>query len=287
MGNYKIFVDLSADLEENFVLEENIGFIPMNYEIDEVEFISDKICSKDEIKHFYDEMRNNKITKTSQINPYQYEEFLKDYAEKGINILYFTLSSGLSNTYNSALVAKRNLAEEYPNFKFEVIDSLAATGGIGVLATIAAKNKKDGMSIEENANAMKEYVKKIKHWFYVDDLKYLKRGGRVSASKAFIAGALNIKPIMHVDEAGKLEAIGKKIGLKRSQEALVNKFFESYDGSSKIVYICHGDDEKAALNVKKLIEEKYNDLEIHVTTICPVIGCHSGPGTIALCHIGK
>ena len=287
MENYKIFVDLSSDLDGDFVEKNNIGYIPMKYMIDDVEYVSDKKLTLDEATHFYNEMRNNRITKTSQITPFVFEEFFKEYAEKGINVLYFTLSSGLSNTYNSALVAKESLNEQYTNFKFEVVDSLGATGGIGVLVHKAIENLNNGMSIEDNANAMRDLTKKLKHWFYVDDLKYLKRGGRVSSSKAFIASALNIKPIMEVNEEGKLEAIGKKIGIRRSQQALVEKFIEKYDSNNKVVYVCHGDDLDSANNVKKLLLEFDNTLEVYITSICPIIGSHAGPGTIALCHLGK
>ncbi len=287
MESYRIFIDLSADLDKELIKNGNIGFIPMIYSINDKEILSDKMLNDEEIKFFYDEMKNGSMTKTSQITPFQYCEALEEYAKNGENIMYFTLSSGLSNTYNSALVAKETLEEKYPNFKFEVIDSLAATGGIGVLVSEAVKNREAGMTIEENAKVMKELAHKIRHWFYVEDLKYLKRGGRVSASKAFIAGALNIKPIMHVNKEGKLEAIGKKIGTRRSALELAEKFKTQYNPKYKTVYISHGDDLKQAEYVKSLLLEFDNTLEIHITTICPVIGCHSGPGTLALCHIGN
>ncbi|MCR5349605.1 MAG: DegV family protein [Acholeplasmatales bacterium] len=287
MNNYKIFVDLACDLDKDFAINNNIGYIPMKYMIDDVEFLSDKILSEEESKHFYDEMKNNKVTKTSQITPFVYEEFFEEYAQRGESILYFTLSSGLSNTYNSALVAKNTLCEKHKDFKFEIVDSLGATGGIGVLVHKAVENKKNGMSLEENANSMRETTKNLKHWFYVEDLKYLKRGGRISSSKAFIANALNIKPVMKVNSEGKLEAFGKKIGIKRCQHALVDNFIESFDSNNKVVYICHGDDLNSALNVKKLLLEFNDTLEIYITSICPIIGSHAGPGTIALCHIGK
>lgn len=287
MKNYRIFVDLSSDLDKDYMIKNNIGYFPMKYMIEDVEYLSDKKLTDDEEKHFYDEMRKNKVTKTSQITPFMYEEYLDEYAKNGEAILYFTLSSGLSSTYNSAMMAKETICEKYPDFKFEVVDSKGATGGIGILVHKAIENQEKGMSIEDNAKYMRDITKKLRHWFYVEDLKYLKRGGRVSSSKAFIAGALNIKPIMEVNEEGKLEAIGKKIGIKRSQHALVEKFIESYDENNKVVYICHGDDLDSALNIKKLLLEHDNTLNIYITSICPIIGSHSGPGTIALCHLAK
>ena len=232
-------------------------------------------------------MKSGKITKTSQITPFMYKQFLLDYAKKGESILYFCLSSGLSNTYNNALLVKEELEDEYRDFKFMVVDSKGATGGIGLLAEIAAKNRSNGMNLEDNFNYMNDIVKKSYYWFYVDDLKYLKRGGRVSGSKAFIASTLNIKPIMIVTKEGKLDAIGKKIGKHMASKALVEKYLENKDDNYKDIYICHSSDIDAANYVLKLLKEKDNNLNIHITQICPVIGSHAGPGTLAICHIGK
>lgn len=287
MENYQIFVDLSCDIDKDIAKKYNIGFIPMNYSIDEKEYISDNIMDENKMKEFYDKMRKGSMTKTSQITPFIYEEFFKDYAKSGSKILYITLSSGLSNTYNSAILAKNNLEDEYKDFKIEVVDSLGATGGIGLLALYACKNLENGMSLEDNAKYIKDLTKKLRHWFFVDDLKYLKRGGRVSSSKAFIASTLNIKPIMHINSEGKLEAISKKIGIRRACIELVNRFFETRDLKYNVIYITHGDDLESANNVKRLLLEKDNNLEIYLTNICPVIGSHAGPGTVALCHIAK
>ncbi len=287
MDNYYIFVDLAADIDLDVIEKYNIKLIPMNYSIDDKEYVSDSFLKEDDMKHFYNEMRDGKITKTSQITPFKYVEFLEEYAKEGKSILYLTLSSGLSNTYNSALLAKQELEEMNPLFKMMVVDSLGATGGIGVLATIASENREKGMSLEDNYKFMDQIRHKLRHWFFVDDLKYLKRGGRVSGSKAFIAATLNIKPIMCTSDDGKLIAIGKKIGTKRSAMAIVEKYFETRDPSYNDIYISHGDDIESANIVKRLLLEKDNTLNIHVSQICPVIGCHSGPGTVALCHIAK
>ncbi|MBO5542142.1 MAG: DegV family EDD domain-containing protein, partial [Acholeplasmatales bacterium] len=150
MENYNIFVDLAADIDSEIIDKYNIKFIPMNYSIDDKEYISNSYLKESEMKHFYDEMRNGKITKTSQITPFKYVEFLEEYAKNGENVFYLVLSSGLSNTYNSALLAKQELEETYPGFKMMVVDSLGATGGIGVLAQIAAINRENGMSLEDN-----------------------------------------------------------------------------------------------------------------------------------------
>lgn len=287
MENYKIIVDLSADLKEETIKKYDIGFFPMNYTIDDKEYLSSKFLTEEEMKLFYDSMREGKVTKTSQITPFMYKDYLKKYIDNKENVLYFSLSSGLSNTYNNALLVKEELEDENKDFKFMPVDSLGATGGIGLLAEIAAINRENGMSIEDNYKFMTELAKRGEYWFYVDDLKYLKRGGRVSASKAFIASTLNIKPIMSIDDQGKLFAFGKKIGKKLAAKALVEKFFEARDPKYNTIYIAHGDDVDSANYVKKLILEKDKTLNIHLGQICPVIGAHSGPGTVALCHIGK
>ena len=287
MDNYTIFVDLAADIDLDVIEKYNIKFIPMNYSIDGVEYVSDKFLSEETMQNFYKEMRNGKITKTSQITPFQFTEFLKEYAEKGENILYFSLSSGLSSTYNNALLAKMELEEEYPNFKFMVIDSLGGAGGVGVLTEIACNNMEKGMSLEENYKIMFDVAKHSRHWFYVDDLKYLKRGGRVSASKVLIASTLNIKPIICTNEEGRLINIGKKIGSKRAALALVEKYFENRNPNYNIVYIVHGDDINGANNVKRLLLEKDPNIKIYIKQVCPVVGCHAGPGAVAICHIGK
>ena len=287
MESYKIFVDLSADITDEITKKYNIGFMPMNYSIDDKEYLSDKFLTEEEMKRFYQDMKDGKVTKTSQITPFMYKEILKENIENKDKILYFSLSSGLSSTYNNAKLVEEELEEDNSDFKFKVVDSLGATGGIGLLAEIAAINKENGMSLEDNYKFMVELAKRGEYWFYVDDLKYLKRGGRVSASKAFIATTLNIKPIMSINDEGKLFGFGKKIGKKLAAKALVEKYFETRDEKYSTIYVCHGDDIDSANYVKKLILEKDSNVNIRMTQICPVIGAHSGPGTVALCHIGK
>ena len=287
MESYKIFVDLSADITDEITKKYNIGFMPMNYSIDDKEYLSDKFLTEEEMKRFYQDMKDGKVTKTSQITPFMYKELLKENIENKDKILYFSLSSGLSSTYNNAKLVEEELEEDNSDFKFKVVDSLGATGGIGLLAEIAAINRENGMSLEDNYIFMVELAKRGEYWFYVDDLKYLKRGGRVSASKAFIATTLNIKPIMSINDEGKLFGFGKKIGKKLAAKALVEKYFETRDEKYSTIYVCHGDDIDSANYVKKLILEKDSNVNIRMTQICPVIGAHSGPGTVALCHIGK
>lgn len=287
MKDYQIFVDLSADVFIDVAKENNIGFVPMQYSLGE-EFRTSKYIETDEtLKLFYNSQRNGDLTKTTQVTPFAYEEFFTPYCEKGINILYFPLSSGLSKTYESALLAKNALEEKFPNIKIEVVDSLAATGGIGVIVDKAIKNKNSGMTLEENANVMKEYIKRIKHWLFVEDLKYLKRGGRVSAATAFIGTALKIKPIIKVNEVGKLDTIAKKHGSKQAALYIIDLFEQTRDENEKCVYIAHADNIEMANFIKDKLLSKYPDLEIYTIMLSPIIGAHTGPDMCAICHFGK
>ena len=287
MNKYKVYVDLSADIELEFAKNNDIGFIPMQYSLGD-DFRTSSFVETDEVlKAFYDSQRKGDLTKTTQITPFAYEELLSPVLESGVSVLYLPLSSGLSQTYNSALLAKRNLKEKYPNVDLVVVDSLAATGGLGVLASKAIENQKNGMSLEENAKVMTEYVKRIKHWFSVEDLMYLKRGGRISGATAILGSALKIKPILTINEEGKLDTIAKKHGTKQAISYLVDRFFETRDENEKCVYICHADCIENANMLKEKVLEKDSALEIHICMLSPIIGAHTGPGMCAICHFGK
>lgn len=287
MSNYQIFIDLSGDIDVNFAKENNIGLIPMQYSLGDDFRTAEYVESDEVLKKFYDSQRNGDLTKTTQITPYLYEEFFKPLCEKGISILYIPLSKGLSKTYESALLAKTTIEEEYPNVKVAVVESLAATGGIGVLAQKAVENQNNGMSLEENFNDINNKMKTIRHWFLVEDLKYLKRGGRISATTAILGTALKIKPILEVNNEGKLDTIAKMHGSKKAALYLVDKFKETRDENEKCVYISHADNLELANFVKEKLLEIDNALDIKVCMLSPIIGAHTGPGMTAICHFAK
>ncbi len=287
MKDYMIFVDLSADMSAEYAKENNIGFVPMQYMIGNQEKIAQYIETKENLKAFYDAQRNGSETKTTQITPFQYVEFFKEYCEKNIDIMYFTLSSGLSKTYSSALLAREELLESYPEAKIEVIDSRAATGGISVLVDKALKNKNSGMEIEQNAAVMKREVERVTHWFVVEDLMFLKRGGRISAATAVFGTALNIKPILMVNSEGKLESVSKKHGMKKGLLDLVDRFIADYDDTNKVVYICHSDAESNAEFIKDKLLAHDPELDVRVLMLSPIIGAHTGPGMCAVCYLRK
>lgn len=287
MNNYMIFVDLSADMTREFAKNNNIGFIPMQYSLGNDYKTATSLESDEDLKKFYDSQRGGDLTKTTQITPFFYQEFFKEYLDKSIDILYFTLSSGLSKTYESALLARTNLLEKYPNAKIEVIDSLAATGGLGVLAQKAVDNMNKGLDIEKNASEMREYVKRINHWFLVPDLQYLKRGGRVSSTAAFVGSALKIVPILEINKVGKLDTIAKRRGIKLAIAYLVEKFIALHDEKEKCVYVCHADNIEVATSIKEKILAYDKSLDVRVTMLNPIIGAHTGPGMCIICCIGK
>ena len=287
MNEYKIFIDLSADIEGSYVKDNNIEFIPMEYKIGENTKVSKFVESDEVMKEFYQAMKDGSVTSTSQITPFKYVEYFTPFCEKNIDIFYLPLSSGLSQTYTSALLAKDELNKKYPNVKIEIVDTLSATAGIALLARVANENKNKGLTIEENAKVMSEIVDKLNINFFVEDLKYLKRGGRIKASTAFIAGALNIKPVLIINKEGKLETVAKKHGSKKAASNLVERFLEKYNEDYKTVYISHADAIDMSNYIKSKLEELNLDLNIITVMISPIIGAHVGPGMCALCAIGK
>ena len=287
MNDYKIFIDLSADIDGKFVNDNNIGFVPMQYQIGEETKISTFVESDEVMKVFYKAMKDGLITSTSQITPFKYVEYFTPFCEKNIDILYLPLSSGLSQTYTSAKMAKEELLKKYPNAKIEIPDTLSATAGISLLAHLAVDNKNNGMTIEENAKIIEDAVKKLKATFLVENLTYLKRGGRIKASTAFIAGALNIKPVLIINKEGKLETIAKKHGIKKAASYIVDTFNEEWDGEHKLVYISHADAIDTANYIKDKLLEQHPDLTIKIVMISPIIGAHVGPGMCALCNFIK
>lgn len=286
---YLIFADASADIDKNFGDENDIHYIPMEYSLGDEMRTCKGVEPEEIMKAFYNGQRKGDFTKTSQISPYLYREYLEPYFKEGYSVLYLCLSSGLSSTYQSALLAKEELKEDYPDLDFYPIDTLAATGGMGVLAEHAVRNLKAGMTIEENYNDLVKCTANIRHWFMVEDLMYLKRGGRVSATTAVVGSALNIKPILKIDENGKLVTIAKKRGNKAAMGELVELFKNNYDESAKddVISIVHADAAEGAEEIKNKLLEIYPGLTIRIGYLSPIIGAHTGPGMIAVCHMGK
>ena len=285
--SYLIVMDASADIDSKVFIEEDIRFIPMQYSLNEEMRESKGIESEELLKSFYDSQRSGELTKTTQITPYQYINFFSKLLNEGYSILYLSLSSGLSSTYQSAMLAASELNDEHKDEKVYVVDTLGATGGIGVLLELACKYRKEGKSIEENCALLNNAKLKLHHFFMVQDLMYLKRGGRVSGATAVVGTVLGIRPILKIDENGKLVNFAKRRGNKLALEELAKLFNENYELNDSPIYVVDGDAKELgdflASEIKKLIPEAV----VKRNMLSPIIGAHTGPGLVAVCFIGK
>ena len=220
---------------------------------------------------------------TSQINPAEAKEYFEEYIKTDKEILHLAFSSGLSGTYQNMCLAAEEVMEEHPDVKIIVLDSLAASMGEGLLAYYASTMQKEGKTIEEVYQLLQDNKLHLCHWFTVDDLNHLKRGGRVSSAAALFGTMLGIKPVLHVDDAGHLIPVAKIRGRRQSLDSLVAHMEETVTNpENQVIFISHGDCEKDAQYVAEKIRSKWNVKDIVLTEIGPVIGTHSGPGTVAL-----
>lgn len=288
MEDYVICMDASGDLLREIAGENGIDFVPMEYSLGE-EMRTSRGCEDEAVlKKFYDGQREGDMTRTSQISPYMYEEYFRKFLKDGKSVLYFCLSSGLSNTYESSMLAAGNLKEEYPGQEVLPVDTLAATGGIGILVERAIENKRNGMDIRKNYEAVRALVPKLRHFFMVQDLMYLKRGGRVSAATAIVGSALNIKPILKIDENGKLVTIDKKRGNKAAMTALFTYFRDNYDPAlGNTIYICDADTPELAEALVEKVKAEAPDVAVRRMMLSPIIGAHTGPGMLSMILLGK
>ncbi len=277
----KIISDSACDLPKEIIEEYNIDILPIVVLKDENEYL-DKV-SIDPI-NVYAGMRNEEIYRTAQIPPSTFQEKFEEYAKNGETAIYLAFSSGLSGTYQTSVFVLESVMEKYPEFNLEIVDTKAASMGFGLIVYEAAKLAKEGKSKEEILKAVKFYINNIEHIFTVDELEYLYRGGRVSRAQAFVGGLLNIKPILEVLD-GKLVPLDKVRGKNNVYKKMLDIMAErgkDADFSNQIIGISHGDDEKAALKLKELVEERFGVKTFIVNIIGAAIGAHSGPGTLAL-----
>ena len=288
MNDYQIITDASADIPYETIQKYSVGFIPMRYTIGEEEKVWTGLESEEEKHRFYLAERGGVSVKSTQINPENYREFFERYAKDGKSVLYLCLSGGLSQTFASAVAAAKELSEIYPQSKIICIDSLSATVGLGLLTELAAKNRENGLSLEENAAKIEEAKLTVCHWFTVDDLGFLKRGGRIPASLAAIGKMLHIKPIMRIGEDGKLGAIGKKIGLKFALNELAS-LYSSHSSTieDEEIRIVHCDCPAFAESVKKSVLKANPKANVQIQMMSPIIGIHVGYDVVGVVHFGK
>lgn len=285
MEKYILFTDSACDLKPEVLKEwgvENIN-LSLRFDGDSKRYRNDEM----DISVFYDEMRNGKTAKTSAVNPDEFANAFENILKDGSDILYLGFSSGLSTTFNSSRIAAEELKEKYPERKIICVDSLCASAGQGFLLYLAVQKKNEGADIESLAEYLENIKLSVCHWFTVDDLVYLKRGGRISPTLAFVGAVLGIKPVLHVDNEGKLVSVTKARGRKAALNALIDKFEQLSLNDEKTVFICQADCFADAEFLKENLEKKYKtDVKI-ITDIGPVIGAHAGPGTLAIFFIGK
>ena len=283
----KIVTDSSCDLGINFIEENNIELIPLLLNLDG-EILKDDLGKSLGYREFYEKLRAGSMPSTSQINIYTFEEKFKELLDKGYEILYIGLSSALSGTFNSANMARNNILEENPNAKIAVVDSISVSMGLGMLIKKACKMIEEGKMLEDIVQWIEENKNKVIHAILVDDLKHLKRGGRVSASTAAVGSILNIKPLLKLNNSGAVEVSekikGKKKGLKRLASIVKEN---AINIENEILYIMHGDVLEEAQYLKGIILQELNFKDVKVEYIGTVIGTHGGPGTIATVFWGN
>jgi len=283
MSKYVLITDATIDLPLNIVEQLDIEVIPMNFEINGKTYHHYPDEREMPIKEFYSMLENGTMPTTAQVTPFVYEEVFKKFLEQGLDILCIVFSSGLSGTYQSASIAKEEMLEKYPDRKIFCIDSKCASVGEGILVYHAAKKRLEGMELEELSNWVEESKYNVRHWFTVEDLYHLNRGGRVSSLEAFVGTALKIKPVLSVDEDGKLVVVSKVRGTKKALIYMLEKLTE--EGANikeQTVFVGHGDNIESAEKLKSILLEDNLVKDAIITNIGPIIGSHTGPGMVAL-----
>lgn len=285
MPTYKIITDSACDLTTQMIAELDIVSVPLKV-LFRGETRDD--CVDDSIKEIYDGLRAGEVATTSAVNPDGWACVIEPVLLSGQDALVLAFSSGLSTTYQSAVIAAGELMEKYPQRKVLVIDTGCASLGQGLLVWYACKKRDEGLTLEELHAWVEGNKLHLCHWFTVDDLMYLKRGGRVSAATAIVGTMLQIKPVLHVDDEGHLINVGKARGRKASIDALAKKVGElgsGYDNST--CFISHGDCREEAEYLAGVLKEKYGVKEVVIGYVGAVIGSHAGPGVLALFFLGN
>lgn len=285
MANYEIFTDSSCDLSKEIIAQYGLKVMQLEVIIDEKLPMLNKEV---EIKAFYDTLRSGSSAKTSAVTPGYFEEHMRETLENGKDILYIGFSSGLSVTYNNGVMICQELQQEFPERKILYVDTTSGSGGQALLVYHAAKLKEQGATMEEikaEVEALRDYVH---HQVTVEDLFFLKRGGRIDAKAAIVGTMLKIKPIINVDVNGKLNSVAKVRGRKSSIIELVNRMKATIDPERfPYVSVFHGDCPEEADALEAMVKEAYPQLTVLRGDVGPVIGAHTGPGTLVLCYIGK
>ena len=284
--DFEIVTDSCCNLLEDMIDDFGIHVLPLTFMVDGEDEVYQSYLKgeRTDLKQFYTMMREGKVFKTSLPNLAESEALFRELLGSGRDVLYIAFSSGLSGTYQALSLMAAQLQEEFPERKIHVVDSLAASGGQGLLVWYAVQHARAGESIDQVRDWLEENKLRLAHWFTVDDLMFLFRGGRVSKTAAWAGTLLNIKPVLHVDDEGHLIPMEKVRGRKKSLNALIDHMEKSANKpiSDQMVFITHGDCVEDAEYVAAKIKERFGVKEVVINYVDPVIGAHSGPGTMAL-----
>ena len=284
MNDYLIVTDSSCDLSAEMAEKLGVKVIKLEFIIDGEEAKQNDAMDE---KQFYELLRSGKMVTTSAIAMDRFVSEVEPLLARGNDVIYLGFSSGLSSTYTAGFVGAKELAEKYPERKIYTVDTLAASMGQGLLVWYAVNMQREGKSIEEVRDFVEENKSKLAHWFTVNDLFFLKRGGRVSAATALVGTMLNIKPVLHVDDEGHLVNVSKVRGRKNAVDALFDKAKETaINASEQTMFISHGDCIEDAEFLAQRLKSELGVKEVAISYVGPVIGAHSGPGTLALFFIG-
>lgn len=283
---YWIVTDSAIDMPKNWIdQQEQLRILNLSYLMDDISYVSDG--TDESIRAIYDAMREGKLLKTSQVTPEMWETCFRELLQSGHDVLTIAFSSGLSGTCSAAFMAAEEVRADYPDRKLYVIDSLQASAGEGLMVYYALENRAKGMSIDENAAWIEKNVQNFIAWFTVNDLMHLHRGGRVSAASAIVGSLVRIKPIMRVDENGKLAVYEKCPGRKRSIRVLADKIkADIVHPENQIITISHGDCAEEAQQLADLLKESLPVKDVRISFVGSVIGAHTGPGVIAVFCMG-
>lgn len=286
MNNYVLFTDSGCDIPPKMLKEWDVRYASLSFMFDgdTVEYKNDDM----DTDTFYNKMREGGVAKTSAVNADTFRTAFEEELKQGNDILYLGFSSGLSTTYNSACIAAEELSEVYPNNRIVTVDTLCASAGGGLLLYLTREKKNAGATIDEAAEYAKDLVPRMCHWFTVDDLVYLKRGGRVSAATALVGGILGIKPVLHVDDEGHLTSVTKARGRKASIKELADRHAETaVDPANGTIFISQAQCMEDAEYLGNLINQRTGGTVDLIVDVGTVIGAHAGPGTLALFFEGK
>lgn len=284
MKDYLLFMDVSGDIDRSYVEAGKIKLLPMEFVIDgDVQIYTDDEAGMDTV-NFYDIVKTKVPMSTTQISPSKYVEYFEPYLAEGYSALCLCLSSGLSSSYNSACLAAEELKQKYPDVEMLPVDSLRATGIMGLIAERMIENKDNGLSLHDNYDDLLKFRDKTRACAYVDDLDCLKRGGRISKAVAFVGGLLGIKPLIQFLPDGTLDMWGKQRGYKPAIHKLIDEYYtKNADLVNPVtVYICHANEESYATELAQKIKAVSPLCNIKIRLLSPIIGVHLGPGAMVL-----